>query len=333
MTKADAAVDPRTEHRYAISYVRARAALAIQALHAGADLPGALHSGAAESTEAGESSEPQKLYSWEEEGQVREQVLNLAGNSEQEEAEHKKAAKRVLQLLDRVGRIRQLYLTAHESMLRALVHKYSSYGADREDLYQEASLGLLRAMDRFDWHRGVRFSTYAQYWVKERILAFLYGQNKTIRLPAWVQKLWGKVHALTTERGRQPEVAELSKELCVSERRVRRVLDSRKTVSSLAIGQDESEIEIADERFRPESEIDEKNEVLSVLGEAMEGLNAREREVVTRRFGLFGRVPEGLAEIAHDFGVSSERIRQIQHAALARLKGHSRLDQFAGCLA
>lgn len=306
-------LDSRREHRYAIAYERARRTLAL-----------ALQSAQCEIS----LSESPDLPGWKDEKPLRDRLTSLLDS-----ADDRNAAIRALQLLDRVGKVRSLYLQAHQKVARVLVQKYRSHAADREDLLQEASLGLLRAMDRFDWHRGVRFSTYAHYWVKERILTYVYGQNKTIRLPAWVQKLWGKVHALTNERGHQPDVEELSRELGVSERRVRRVLESRKTVTSLSMNQEEGDLEIADERFRPESHIEEKGEIHSVLQEAMEALNEREREVVSRRFGLSGRGPEGLTEIASDLGLSSERIRQIQHAALARLKGHSRLGQFADCLA
>lgn len=266
------------------------------------------------------------LPTWEDSSRLTSELAGRNDNAALE-AQHK---------LEELSRLRDRYLESTQHVISFLVSSYSGCGIDKDDLYQEASLGLLRAMDRYDHRRGVRFSTYAQYWIKERVLSTLYDQSKTIRLPAWVQKMWGKVHKLSSENGEMPDVAALSRELGVSEKRIRNVLESRRTQTMQSAGADtDQRIEetFGDERYRPEALVDERSEVQEVLSAALEALSDRESEVLKRRFGLLGHGKEALSTIAKDLGLTAERIRQIQIGALERLKNHSRLAQFSECLA
>lgn len=226
--------------------------------------------------------------------------------------------------LRELSELRDIYIQRVRYVVAALVDRYRDLGVDGDDLTQEGHLGLLRAIARYDWRRGVRFSTYAKYWIRERVLGCLYDQSRTVRLPAWVQKLWQKMKRAEGGSTPGPEL---------SDKRLRRVVDSRKQHFSIdTTGGDETTTimaQLADTRLAPEALIDESKELRATIDELLQTLDPREASVLIRRFGLGGKAPESLAGIGADLGVCAERIRQIQTEALQRLRGNHRLAALA----
>lgn len=230
---------------------------------------------------------------------------------------------------------RDRYLREQSYLVPVLIEKYLHMGVDRDDLTQEASLGLLRAIDGYDWRRGVRFSTYAKYWIQDRVLKTLYDQSRTVRLPAWIQKLWQKLHRISP-RGEDgapnPSVTpELAKSLDVSERRLRRVIDSRRAQVSLDVNMPgEDGRSFADDLADPTSLDFAMPSDAGNLGESLRSvlstLTEREQRIVSERFGLDGQAPRSLKEIGDELGLSAERVRQVQASVLERLRGNDRID-------
>jgi RNA polymerase primary sigma factor len=232
--------------------------------------------------------------------------------------------------------LRDLYVERSSYLVGVLVERYTGLGLDRDDLTQEGYLGLLRGIESYDWRRGVRFSTYTKYWVQERILKALYDQSRTVRLPVWVQKIWGKMARMRSE---SPDVenSAISERLDLSERRVRRIEESFKGNLSLDAtregdGGGSWADSLVDEKTLEMSFPSDATNLKAALKTVLDELTAREATVLCRRFGLVGDDPEPLKDIGKDLGVSAERVRQIQESALQRLRGHPRLAQLRACL-
>jgi RNA polymerase primary sigma factor len=242
-----------------------------------------------------------------------------------------------LRCLDELEQARSFYLEEVSYLVPAIVERYHKLGVDRDDLCQEGYMGLLRAIEGYDWRRGVRFATYAKYWIQDSVLKALYDQSRTVRLPVWIQKLWQMLHkaGAATQSGPVQVNDELAEKLDVSKRRLSRVLDSRKSHISIdrPIDGDEGSASLADSLTDESAEAQvfasDLDHVRTVMREVVDEMGEREALVLRRRFGLDGSAPESLKEIGKMLGLSAERVRQIQAAALDRLRTHQRVSRLA----
>jgi RNA polymerase sigma factor (sigma-70 family) len=208
----------------------------------------------------------------------------------------------------------------------SIARRYAGGALTLLDLVQEGNIGLMKAVERFDYQRGFKFSTYATWWIRQAIGRALADQARTIRMPVHIvetmHRLMRERHAFQAEHRREPTVEELARRAGLPEKTVRLV--DRSSVSPVSldapVGQDSTLGEFVRDCFTPSpEEAILQNDLIRRLDAALESLPVREREVLRLRFGLDGEEALTLEEAGARFGVTRERARQIEVQALRRL--------------
>jgi RNA polymerase primary sigma factor len=210
-----------------------------------------------------------------------------------------------------------------------IARDYSNFGLPLLDLISEGNIGLMKAVERFDPQKGGKLSTYGAWWIKQSIKRALANQSKTIRLPVHlvdkIAKLRRVSNQLTEELGREPSDLELAEEVGMAEAKVAALKSAaiRPTSLDQPISDDDStalgDIIGDDQAFDP-YEILRDKDLRDEVGDLLDVLDDRERKIINSRFGLDGQKSKTLEEVGVKFGVTRERIRQLQNIALRKLR-------------
>lgn len=225
---------------------------------------------------------------------------------------------------------RKAMIVSNLKLVVSIAKQFVGRGVSLMDLIAEGNLGLIKAVDRFDYRRGNRFSTYASWWIRQSVSRSIADQGRTIRLPVHMTDLVNKwlrtTRQLTQKLGRRPTTSEIAKEMGVPEDKVKRIAKLAQKPASLEtpLSEDDDEYQLLDlladiNAVSPNDQLDHELQWEEVM-KLLENLKEREKEILILRFGLNDNIPKTLEEIGEKYGLTRERVRQIEAESISKLR-------------
>ena len=278
-----------------------------------------------------------KLLTTDEEKEIGKQIVLSKKRLEELKEDEAVSPEEILSLMDELKAVKNRMIKANLRLVVSIAKKYQYRGLSLLDLIDEGNIGLIEAVDRFDYTKGCRFSTYGTWWIKQAIIKSLANKGRTIRLPIHmlntIKKCYLVAKQLTKEFGREPDYKEISEYVNMSPEKVEEVMRySNETCSLDSIIDEGTATKLGDFLFDDKSlsPLEEvfKNTLQETILHVLEQLSTREKKIIMLRYGFEGDGPHTLQETGELLGITRERVRQIQEKTLIKLKKMSIIDEF-----